>query len=172
MKFSIITVCKNAESSIERTILSVINQTYDDIEYIIIDGESKDETITILKKYENNINVLISEPDNGVYDAMNKGINLANGEIVCFLNAGDHYLNDNVIDYIAKRILPEAEIVYSDMLTTDLVSGQSWHISYKDITHKQHLFNSDGFAHCCTFYRMSVLKKIGTFNSSFKIFIV
>ena len=86
---SIITVSYNSKNVIEETILSVINQTYEKIEYIIIDGGSTDGTIDIIKKYENQITHWISEPDFGIYDAMNKGIGLANGNWVNFMNCGD-----------------------------------------------------------------------------------
>ena len=79
-KVTIITVCYNAEREIEKTKLSVIGQTYDNIEYIVVDGKSHDATISIIHKYQNSIDVILSEPDNGIYDAMNKGIALASGK--------------------------------------------------------------------------------------------
>ncbi len=93
---TIITVVKNAEQTIERSIQSVLNQNYDYIEYIIIDGGSTDKTIEILKKYEKKIDKIIIEQDNGIWDAMNKGIKKAKGEIVGFLNADDFYNPDAV----------------------------------------------------------------------------
>lgn len=85
MKFSIITVCKNAEVTIENTILSVLNQAYCDYEYIIVDGVSTDKTLDIVNKYRGNIAKIISETDSGLYDAMNKGINAASGEYLFLL---------------------------------------------------------------------------------------
>ena len=87
MKISVITVSFNSERTIERTIKSVIEQTHKEIEYIIVDGGSTDNTLDIVDKYKENINILISEKDNGIYDAMNKGIKLATGEILHFLNS-------------------------------------------------------------------------------------
>ncbi len=99
-KVSIVTITYNAEKYLERTIKSVIDQSYDHIEYIIIDGASKDGTLDLVKKYRDHIHYFISEPDNGVFDAMNKGIKAATGAWVNFLNAGDTYLQDDVIEQI------------------------------------------------------------------------
>lgn len=104
-KITIITVVKNAEQTIERSIKSVIDQNYDNIEYIVIDGASKDKTINILNKYKKKIQILVSEKDNGIWDAMNKGLNLASGEIVGFLNADDFYNVDclKIVDKYFKE---------------------------------------------------------------------
>lgn len=98
IKISIITIVYNAISTIEKTILSVINQTYTNIEYIIIDGGSTDGTIDIIKKYDNKIAYWISEPDRGIYDAMNKGIKKATGEWINFMNAGDTFYATTTIE--------------------------------------------------------------------------
>lgn len=99
MKFSVITVCYNSEDTIERTIKSVIRQPDIDMEYIIIDGKSQDDTVNIIKKYENDIFYWSSEKDKGIYDAMNKGLSKATGDIVSFLN-GDDWYEDNILSYI------------------------------------------------------------------------
>lgn len=91
---TIITVVYNNQEDIEETILSVINQSYDNIEYLIIDGGSSDNTVDIIKKYNNSIDYWISEKDNGIYDAMNKGCRLATGAGLCFLNSGDKFVGD------------------------------------------------------------------------------
>jgi glycosyltransferase involved in cell wall biosynthesis len=91
---SIITIVYNGEKTIERTIRSVLNQTYNDIEYIIIDGNSNDATLDVLKKYSNKIDYWVSEKDNGISDAFNKGIKLATGELIGFINADDWYETD------------------------------------------------------------------------------
>lgn len=90
-KVSIITVSYNAEKTIEKTILSVINQTYENIEYIIIDGKSSDKTLEIIKKYEKKISYWVSETDGGIYDAMNKGITKSTGDIIGIINSDDWY---------------------------------------------------------------------------------
>ncbi len=89
MKVSIITVCKNAEDTIEQTIKSVLSQTYKNIEYIIIDGKSEDNTLKIISKYKKFISHFIAQKDKGIYDAMNNGISLVSGNILLFLNAND-----------------------------------------------------------------------------------
>ena len=94
MKVSIITVSLNSENTIAQTIESILSQTYNNIEYIIIDGNSSDGTVEIIKTYRNKISKFISEPDNGIYDAMNKGIAQATGDIVGILNSDDFYVNN------------------------------------------------------------------------------
>jgi len=102
-KITIITVVYNAEKTIEQTIKSVIAQSYPDIEYIIIDGKSDDGTIDIINKYRSKISLFISEEDNGIYDAMNKGINHSSGEILFFLNADDYLVDNEVIGEIIEK---------------------------------------------------------------------
>jgi len=99
-KITIITVTFNAEKTVEKTILSVINQTYENIEYIIVDALSKDNTIKIIEKYRDKISIFISEKDNGIYDAMNKGIKVSTGDYLYFLNAGDEIYSLNTIEKI------------------------------------------------------------------------
>lgn len=114
---SIITVVYNASSDLESTILSVINQTYPNIEYIIIDGGSTDGTIDIIRKYNDHITYCISEPDNGIYDAMNKGIDRATGVWLNFMNAGDNFQNENVLKNIFEDtlLLDNADIIYGSV---------------------------------------------------------
>ncbi|WP_303236319.1 glycosyltransferase family 2 protein [Phocaeicola coprophilus] len=116
MKISIITISYNAFKDIESTILSVINQTYPNIEYIIIDGGSTDGTVDIIKKYESKISYWISEPDNGIYDAMNKGIQKATGQWINFMNAGDSFYNNKIVETFTKICPSQADIVYGDTM--------------------------------------------------------
>ena len=102
MKISIITVCFNSAETIKSTFESVKSQTYSDVEYILVDGGSKDQTLEIAAKYKSLITKLISEPDKGLYDAMNKGIALATGDIVGILNSDDVFHNENVLENIAQ----------------------------------------------------------------------
>lgn len=102
MKITIITICYNSVATLEKTILSVVEQSYKNIEYIIIDGNSNDGTLDIIKKYENNITKWISEPDKGLYDAMNKGILLATGDLIGILNSDDTFYSTRVVEEIAN----------------------------------------------------------------------
>ena len=104
MKISIITVVLNSEVTIKDSIESVIKQNYQNIEFIIIDGGSLDHTISIAKSYKKHISTLISEPDKGIYDAMNKGLKIATGEIIGFLNSDDCYANNRVSLKLSKNL--------------------------------------------------------------------
>ena len=108
---SIITVVFNDEKYLEQTIQSVINQTYNNVEYIIIDGGSNDATVEIIKKYEDKIDYWVSEKDAGIYDAMNKGIDLISGEWINFMNAGDRFYDKNVLENIHKDLKNECIVV-------------------------------------------------------------
>ena len=120
-KFSVITVTYNAEKVLEDTLQSVISQTYRHVEYIIVDGASKDGTIKIIDKYRERIHTVVSEPDKGLYDAMNKGIALATGNYLCFLNAGDSFHEDDTLQQMVHSIkgneLPE--ILYGETAIVD-----------------------------------------------------
>lgn len=113
-KISIITVVFNSEKFIEATIKSILSQTLKNVEYIIIDGNSKDKTVDIIKAYEDQISLWISEPDKGLYDAMNKGILRAKGEYILFINSGDKLFNNTILEDIFN--LPEADVYYGDTL--------------------------------------------------------
>lgn len=125
-KISIVTICFNAVETIEKTILSVLNQTYDNIEYIIIDGSSTDGTVDIIKKYakdgeecKNHNNIVsywLSEPDKGIYDAMNKGILAASGDWINFMNAGDTFYNENVLTEVSGKLDNNAKIAYGQLM--------------------------------------------------------
>jgi glycosyltransferase involved in cell wall biosynthesis len=101
MKISIITVCYNSAATLEKTILSVAGQTYSDIEYIIVDGNSKDGTLNIIRSHKDKITQWMSEPDKGLYDAMNKGITMATGDLIGILNSDDTFYSNTVLAEIA-----------------------------------------------------------------------
>lgn len=115
-KISLITATYNAESTISRCIESVIAQDFDNFEYIIIDGGSTDNTVQLINRYKDRIHIFLSEPDNGVYDAMNKGIKLAQGEIIGTLNADDFFAANDILSVIAAAFAQQTvEIVYGNL---------------------------------------------------------
>ena len=117
---TVVTVVSNGEKTLEQTIQSVVNQTYANVEYIIIDGASTDGTLDIIKKYEDKIDYWQSEPDKGIYDAMNKGIGLATGEWINFMNAGDCFCNKNVLSNIfIMRNVSIFDIVYGNPIDSN-----------------------------------------------------
>ena len=111
---SIITVVFNGEQHLEKTIKSIIGQTYNQIEYIIIDGASKDHTVEIIKKYDSKINYWVSEKDRGIYDAMNKGLNISKGEYVWFINAGDEIYSNDTLKNIFEKSETNADVYYGE----------------------------------------------------------
>lgn len=116
MKFSIITVVYNNEDTIIDTLRSVAAQTYPDIEHIVIDGASTDSTLARITEHGQHVAQLLSEPDHGIYDAMNKGVALATGDIICFLNADDFYAHDGILTTVATEMRSkELDIFYGDV---------------------------------------------------------
>ena len=115
MKVSIITICYNAESTIEDTIKSVVAQDYKNIEYIIVDGLSSDKTMQIVDRYKDDLAQVISEKDNGIYDAMNKGVSAATGDVVGILNSDDLYAHDHVVSDMVTA-MADADAVYADLV--------------------------------------------------------
>lgn len=110
---SVITVCYNAENIIEETIVSVLSQKYDNYEYVIIDGQSSDKTNLIIDKYKTKISYWNSEPDNGIYDAMNKGIKVSKGKWIIFMNAGDTFFDEHVLINVAPFLMAEQyDVIY------------------------------------------------------------
>lgn len=119
-KLSIITVVFNNGSTIEDTIRSVESQTYRNVEHIIIDGGSTDETLEVIRRHQDKIAKLVSEPDRGIFDAMNKGLRLATGDAVAFLNADDVYADDDVLRRVAEAFTdPAVDVCYADLLYVD-----------------------------------------------------
>ncbi|MDI6720710.1 MAG: glycosyltransferase family 2 protein [Methanomicrobiales archaeon] len=128
---SIVTVCKNSEEFIEKTIQSVASQIYPNIEYIVVDGGSTDKTLKIITKYRSSVATLISEKDNGIYDAMNKGLDLCHGDLVYFLNSGDYLFNIDTISKIADIAeknpsydIYTGDIIYYDENCHERISGE------------------------------------------------
>lgn len=124
-KVSVVTVCYNAANTLDRTIQSVLSQTYENLEYIIIDGDSKDESKRIIERYSDRLYYWVSEPDKGIYDAMNKGLVVATGEWIIFMNAGDAFYSNDVVGSIIPTIKKGTDIVYG-RIQKDL--GDSYYI--------------------------------------------
>lgn len=123
MKFSVITICYNAAATIERTLRSVTGQSWAGKEYIIIDGASKDSTLEIIGRYRDKVDILVSEPDKGLYDAMNKGLRLATGDYVLFMNAGDRFHEDTTLEQIAAQVQQLDElpgVIYGNTALTNM----------------------------------------------------
>lgn len=159
---SIITVCFNAEKTIEATIASVINQNHSHFEYIIIDGKSVDATMDIVNHYSEHINVIISEPDNGIYDAMNKGIKQASGEWILFLGADDTLCSEDTLNECSSRFLSGYDFIYGDVIKTPSqirYDGEFnlFKLIYKNICHQGIFFNT------------SIFQKLGLYNQKYRI---
>lgn len=172
MKVSIITVCKNAESAIERTILSVVTQSCfsENIEYLIIDGASTDKTAEIIKQYAIKYSLKwISEPDSGIYNAMNKGIKLATGDYLLFLNAGDYLIHYNAIKSLTNLFASgEYDLIHGN---TFCVNPETEKYAVKSVpeTPEVDFFYLDTLPHQATFYKREVFEKFGGYEENFKI---
>ena len=167
-KISIITVVFNGEEYLEKTIQSVMNQDYNNIEYIVIDGDSTDDTVDIIKRYEHCVDYWISEPDFGIYDAMNKGIDLANGEWINFMNVGDGFCRKSTISNIFNK-------EYCDGIITGFVKIVDSYGVWKGYRHpNQRLSHCDlaienCIAHQATFININVFDCIGRFSLNYKV---
>ena len=151
---------------------SVAAQSYGNIEHIVIDGASNDGTLSLLNSKRNNLAVVVSEPDDGIYDAMNKGINLAKGDIVGFLNSDDFYINDQVISNVEKIFTddPSLEACYADLIYVDRKNTSKTIRYFKSREFVSGLF-SRGWCppHPTFFVRRSVYEKFGLFNLNYRI---
>lgn len=156
MRITVVTVCYNAENLIEETIKSVVGQTHSDLEYIIIDGNSSDRTMEIVGRYSDKISRIISEPDNGIYDAMNKGIELATGQYINFMNAGDTFTDKDVVKNIVSNLDPSTDIIYGD---STMVDYKGRHLFSPADTNTSLLSKKPIYRHNASFTRTSLHKK-------------
>ncbi|PKP50204.1 MAG: glycosyltransferase [Bacteroidetes bacterium HGW-Bacteroidetes-12] len=164
---SIITVVFNGEKHLEQTIKSVLEQTYTNIEYIIIDGASTDGTLNIIKKYETQITTFISEKDTGIYNAMNKGLALATGEIIGILNADDYYYEKTIELVVQAFIKSKAEIIYGNLVKQRSFEGNNY---FKEVAPNISLMEKTmPIFHPATFVKKEVYEKIGNFNEKYKL---
>lgn len=170
MKFSIITITYNSAATLEQTILSVINQTYSDIEYIIVDGKSTDTTLTIVEKYRDKIAKVISEKDNGLYDALNKGIDLATGDVIAFIHSDDFYTNTNVIEKYAQAFKSSNyEAVYADLFYVNKDDDTKVVRAWRSGKYKSGAFLNGWMPPHPTFIvKKEVFTRYGKFNTQFK----
>ncbi|MFC1669665.1 glycosyltransferase family 2 protein [Spirochaetota bacterium] len=162
-KLSIITVSKNAGDTIEKTIQSVINQTYKNIEYIIIDGASTDNTIEIINKYIGEITKFISEPDEGIYDGMNKGIDYSTGDWIYFLGADDILFSNDIIEKVFRlSFVDENDIVYGDVKFKHSGIIYDGYFDIKKLTRQN-------ICHQAIFTKRKLFDQMDKFNLSYKV---
>jgi len=171
MKISIITVSYNSAATIEDTIKSVIGQNYTDWEYIIVDGGSTDGTLDIIKKYQSKITKVISEPDQGIYDAMNKGVGAVTGEVVGIINSDDFYCDNGILKKVAEVLSSSmVDAVYGDLLYVDRLNVKKVVRRWEAGEYNQRkLYSGWIFPHPTFFVRRSWYDRYGWFDLSFKI---
>jgi glycosyltransferase involved in cell wall biosynthesis len=169
-KISLITVCYNSAETIRDSLVSVNNQSYQNIDHIIIDGASNDQTLNIVNEKKRRIVKVVSEPDKGIYDAYNKGLKLVEDGIVGFLNSDDIYSHDAVIERVMAEFEdPNIDAVYGDLM----------YVSKEDLSKKKRFWKSKDYlegsfltgfvpAHPTLFFRATVYEKIGNFNTDFR----
>ncbi|MCB0641365.1 MAG: glycosyltransferase [Phaeodactylibacter sp.] len=168
MKISIITATYNSEATVKDTIECISRQTYKDIEHVIVDGNSSDRTMEIVEHYGDHIAKVVSEPDNGIYDAMNKGINLTTGDIIGILNSDDFYINNEVIEKVIQAFEnEEVDSVYGDLQYVH--PKEPWRVvrSWRAGNFRRNRFLYGWMLpHPTFFVRRSVYEEFGRFNLS------
>ena len=171
MKISIITAVFNGADAIEDCIESIASQTHKDIEHIIIDGGSTDGTLDVIQRYKDKIARVISEPDRGIYDALNKGIRLATGDIIGFLHADDVYAHDKVIETAVSQMTRyNVDSCYGDLLYVDKNNTDKIIRYWKSRPYEKGLFKRGWMPpHPTFFVKKEIYDKYGYFNSGFKI---
>ena len=169
IKFSIITVCYNAVETIRKTIESVIHQSYKNFEYIVIDGGSNDGTLELINEYRDQIDVFVSEPDNGIYDAFNKGVKLATGDFISNLSADDVYNLDTLKLVLKTCLANPSALIYGDTYFIDendiIFSSNNGCFDIQKIT------SGIGFMHPSTFIPKEVYDKVGLYSISKELYI-
>ena len=168
LKVSIITVCYNSTSTIESTLQSVANQSYTNVEHVVIDGASTDDTVELIKRYRT---MLVTEPDKGIYDAMNKGIKLATGDIIGTLNADDFYIDNNVLSEVAQVFSDESiDACFADLVYVNQFDANKIVRYWRSRPYQAGLFKQGWMpAHPTFFVRKSVYEKFGVFDLDYKI---
>lgn len=168
MKISVITVCLNAQDTIQETLYSVASQSYKNIEHIIIDGSSKDKTLEVINSFERDNLKVVSEEDSGIYEAMNKGINMASGDYLFFLNANDKFIHNRVLEIFAQKALNlNKDLVYGTFLQNDNQTGD-YGLKKQNNLNKFDLWKASPFQPTL-FYKKELFEKFGLFSSEYKI---
>ena len=167
MKLTIITVCYNSAKTVEDTLKSVVDQSYTDIEYIVIDGGSTDGTLGIINRYAHKIAKVVSEKDNGMYDAMNKGIKLATGDIIGILNSDDFYASNDVIETVVDRFeQSNVECLWGDLSIIDRSDSDKVIRNWKSAPYVAGSFQKGWHPpHTTFFVRKDVYRKHGLFRT-------
>lgn len=166
MKISIITINYNNASGLERTVESIKAQKNKLFEYIVVDGESTDGSVEIINNHSNLINFIISEKDNGIYEAMNKGLRLATGAYCLFLNSGDWLVDENVVDYINYTIDDSCDIYYSDLLVSNCNKRHT--IRYPKVLTVDYFLNNT-ISHQNSLIRTDLLRSVGGYLEQYRI---
>ena len=162
--FSVITVCLNERNKIRATCESICGQSFHDFEWIVVDGSSTDGTLDILAEYKDRINVMVTEPDRGIYHAMNKGIRLASGQYLVFMNGGgDRFMDEEVLKTVA--VAPKAGILYGDIL---LKEADGLFLRYPDELPSDYLLNNM-LPHQASFIWWELFEQYGHYDETFKI---
>ena len=172
MKISIITVVYNNQKTIENAITSVLSQSYSNIEYIIIDGDSTDKTKDIIRKHVSKITKFVSEKDNGIYDAMNKGILLATGELIAILNSDDIYNDNDVLADVARKFIENENlsVLYGDLVYVDPDDTNIVRRKWLSRPYKSGFFERGNVPpHPALFVKKEVYNECGLFNVNYKL---
>lgn len=169
MKITLITVCYNSAVTLEKTILSVANQTYTNIEYLIIDGNSKDNTLEIIHKHKGEISKWISEPDKGLYDAMNKGISMATGDLIGILNSDDTFNSNTVIEEIANFHRQNSIDASVGNIIQHKENGQIVRLYSSNYWNSEKLKFGFMPPHPSIFFKRELFDKFGIYELGFKI---
>jgi glycosyltransferase involved in cell wall biosynthesis len=171
MKVSIITAVYNNASYIQDAIESVLAQDYDNLEYIVIDGGSTDGTLDLVRKYRNHISVIVSEPDKGLYDALNKGVKMATGDIIGFLHADDVYANQHTISRMVETFnLQGCDTAYSDLLYVDAANTDKVIRYWQADTYSSGSFLKGWMPpHPTFFVKREIYQRYGTYNTDMRI---
>lgn len=171
MKVTLITVCWNAAPVILETLESIREQTHRDIEHIVIDGASTDGTVALLEQRREHLAVLVSEPDKGIYDAMNKGLARATGDIIGFVNAGDLLMTPHVIaQVVAAFERSHADAVYGDIIMVDEQDITKVHRTWRSGAYRRENFRRGWMPpHVATFFRKAIYDRHGHFNLDLRI---